>query len=197
MQPPHAVFALADSGIKMPKDLEGKTLADTAFSAIPLIFNGYAQAPASTRKSEMGYGDVYVAAVAARDRAVDAIGQFTVGEPSSRPRSSRRSWCGSPTRMRASTTTATESSPPSKRSKTIRTAEGFYARHPQGYARRLCQSSRGRSDLEQVSQRDFTGVATGETEMVEELAVVPGQHLGAIDEGASSGRSTSWAKHIR
>src|SRR6202035_1799917 len=29
--PPQAIFALADKGIKTPKDLEGKTLADTAF----------------------------------------------------------------------------------------------------------------------------------------------------------------------
>ena len=42
--PPHAIFALADSGIKSPKDLEGKTVADSAFSAIPLIFKAYAQA---------------------------------------------------------------------------------------------------------------------------------------------------------
>src|SRR5438045_435815 len=42
--PPHAIFALADSGIKTAKDLEGRTVADSAFSAMPLIFNAFAQA---------------------------------------------------------------------------------------------------------------------------------------------------------
>ena len=31
-KPPHAVFALADSGIKTPKDLEGRTVADAPFA---------------------------------------------------------------------------------------------------------------------------------------------------------------------
>ena len=43
-KPPHAVFALADSGIKTPKDLEGRTVADAPFGAQRLIFNSYALA---------------------------------------------------------------------------------------------------------------------------------------------------------
>src|SRR6266478_3875550 len=42
--PPHAIFTTADRGIKVAKDLEGKTVADSAFSAIPVIFKAYAQA---------------------------------------------------------------------------------------------------------------------------------------------------------
>ena len=67
--PPHAVFALADSGIKAPKDLEGKTLADSAFSAIPLIFKAYAPAAGiDVTKGQMDFGRGAVAAVAAGDR---------------------------------------------------------------------------------------------------------------------------------
>ena len=43
-KPPHAVYVLKDSGIKTPKDLEGKKLADTAFSAVPKLFGAYAKA---------------------------------------------------------------------------------------------------------------------------------------------------------
>jgi ABC-type nitrate/sulfonate/bicarbonate transport system substrate-binding protein len=41
---PLAIYVLKDSGITKPKDLEGKKLADTAFSAVPKLFAAYAQA---------------------------------------------------------------------------------------------------------------------------------------------------------
>jgi NitT/TauT family transport system substrate-binding protein len=43
-KPPHAVYVLKDSGIAKPRDLEGKTLADTAFSSVPKLFATYARA---------------------------------------------------------------------------------------------------------------------------------------------------------
>ena len=43
-KPPHAIYVLKDSGITKPKDLEGKKLADTAFSAVPKLFAAYAKA---------------------------------------------------------------------------------------------------------------------------------------------------------
>src|SRR5437867_8027139 len=43
-KPPHAIFVLKESGIAKPKDLEGKKLADTAFSAVPKLFDAYAKA---------------------------------------------------------------------------------------------------------------------------------------------------------
>src|SRR5262245_3043644 len=42
--PPHAIYVLKGEKISEPKDLEGKTLADTAFSQIPKIFPIYAKA---------------------------------------------------------------------------------------------------------------------------------------------------------
>jgi NitT/TauT family transport system substrate-binding protein len=81
-KPPHALFALAESGIKNPKDLEGKTLADTAFSAIPVIFNEYAAA-AGIDRGKVKWITVEsssVPSLLAAGRA-DAVGQFTVGEP--------------------------------------------------------------------------------------------------------------------
>src|SRR6516225_4158340 len=43
-KPPHAVYVLKESGITKPKDFEGKTLADTAFSSVPKLFATYARA---------------------------------------------------------------------------------------------------------------------------------------------------------
>jgi NitT/TauT family transport system substrate-binding protein len=41
---PHAIFALKESGIKAPKDLEGRNVADAAASSIPRMFPAYAKA---------------------------------------------------------------------------------------------------------------------------------------------------------
>lgn len=80
--PPQALFALSDSGMSEPADLEGKVIADTASSSNRLLFPAYAQAA--------GIDASTVTWVAAESSAlptllatgrVDAIGQFLVGEP--------------------------------------------------------------------------------------------------------------------
>lgn len=81
-KPPHAIYVLKSSGITKPKDLEGKRIADTAFSAMPRMFNAYAKA-ANIDASKVTW------VVAASDALpgmlnlgrVDGIGQFMVGEP--------------------------------------------------------------------------------------------------------------------
>jgi NitT/TauT family transport system substrate-binding protein len=81
-KPPHAIFVLKESGITKPKDLEGKKIADTAFSAVPKLFNAYAKA------ANIDAGKV-TWLVAAADTLpgmlttgrADGIGQFIVGEP--------------------------------------------------------------------------------------------------------------------
>jgi NitT/TauT family transport system substrate-binding protein len=81
-KPPHAIYVLKDSGIAKPKDLEGKKIADTAFSAVPKLFDAYAKA-ADIDASKVTW------LVAAADTLpgmlttgrADGIGQFTVGEP--------------------------------------------------------------------------------------------------------------------
>jgi len=73
---------LKESGMAKPKDLEGKKLADTAFSAVPKLFDAYAKA-ANIDASKVTW------LVAAADTLpgmlttgrADGIGQFTVGEP--------------------------------------------------------------------------------------------------------------------
>ena len=81
-KPPHAIYVLKESGITKPKDLEGKKIADTAFSAVPKLFDAYAKA------ANIDAGKV-TWLVAAADTLpgmlttgrADGIGQFIVGEP--------------------------------------------------------------------------------------------------------------------
>ena len=81
-KPPHAIYVLKDSGITKPKDLEGKKIADTAFSAVPKLFDAYAKA------AHIDAGKV-TWLVATSDALpgmlttgrADGIGQFIVGEP--------------------------------------------------------------------------------------------------------------------
>jgi NitT/TauT family transport system substrate-binding protein len=81
-RPPHAIYVLKDSGIATPKDLEGKKVADTAFSAVPKLFAAYAKAAnidASKVTWLVAAADT-LPAMLTTGRA-DGIGQFTVGEP--------------------------------------------------------------------------------------------------------------------
>ncbi len=80
-QPPQAIFALESSGIRSARDLVGRKVADTASSAVPLLFGAYAQKAgiAKEQVSWMVADGASLPAVLATGRA-DAIGQFTVGE---------------------------------------------------------------------------------------------------------------------
>ena len=81
-KPPHVIYVLKDSGITKPKDLEGRKIADTAFSAVPKLFDAYAKA------THIDAGKV-TWLVATSDALpgmlttgrADGIGQFIVGEP--------------------------------------------------------------------------------------------------------------------
>jgi NitT/TauT family transport system substrate-binding protein len=81
-RPPHAVYVLKDSGIAKPKDLEGKTLADTAFSSVPKLFAIYAKASGidATKVKWIAASNDALPGMLTQGR-VDGIGQFTVGEP--------------------------------------------------------------------------------------------------------------------
>jgi NitT/TauT family transport system substrate-binding protein len=81
-KPAHAVYVLKESGIAKPQDLEGKTLADTAFSSVPKLFATYAKAAgvdAGKVRWIAANSDALPGMLTAK--RVDGIGQFTVGEP--------------------------------------------------------------------------------------------------------------------
>lgn len=80
-KPPHAVFTLEGSGIKTPKDLEGRTIADSASSSLPKMFPAYAKAAgidASKVKWLYVTSDA-IAATLAFGRA-DAVTYYTISE---------------------------------------------------------------------------------------------------------------------
>ncbi|MBL7252433.1 ABC transporter substrate-binding protein [Alcanivorax marinus] len=82
VRPPHAIYALEGSGIEKPEDLQGRKVADTAFSAIPALFGAYA-ADAGIDPSKVGWvvaDGSALPSLLSTGRA-DAIGQFVVGEP--------------------------------------------------------------------------------------------------------------------
>lgn len=79
---PHAIYVLANSGIKKPRDLEGKTIADTAFSAMPKLFPAYAKAAhidANKVKWIVATGTALPGLLCTG--RVNGIGQYVVGEP--------------------------------------------------------------------------------------------------------------------
>jgi NitT/TauT family transport system substrate-binding protein len=80
--PPHAVYAIEDSGIRKPQDLAGHRIADSAGSANTLLFGAYAKAAGFDPSGvtwQIAEGSA-LPVLLATGRA-EAVGQFTVGEP--------------------------------------------------------------------------------------------------------------------
>jgi NitT/TauT family transport system substrate-binding protein len=77
-----AIFSLADEGITTPKQLEGKTLADSPASTVRILFPVYAK-KAGIDASKVQWRDAAPPALPAllASGQVDGIGQFTVGRP--------------------------------------------------------------------------------------------------------------------
>jgi NitT/TauT family transport system substrate-binding protein len=79
---PHALIVLEDSGIKGPKDLEGKTLSDAAGSSNYKLYPAYAKAyGADPDKSKWVFSDSAALVGLLLSGKVDGIGQFSVGAP--------------------------------------------------------------------------------------------------------------------
>jgi NitT/TauT family transport system substrate-binding protein len=183
--PPHAIFALADSGIKTPKDLEGRTVADSAFSAMPVIFNAFAQAAKIDREK--------VKWIAAESSAlpsllatgrVDAVGQFTVGEPllaaTVAPKTLVRiAYKDAGLDYYGNGIVATE--------KTIAEnpamLKAFVRATQKGMADAFANPKEAGVILNKYQKQISPEVAEGETKLVGELAIVPGQKMGVIDQG--------------
>jgi NitT/TauT family transport system substrate-binding protein len=80
-KPPHAIFCQEDAGIRTAKDLEGKTIADTAGSANPAMFPALARA-AGVDKDKVKWIVADGAALPAMlvSRQVDCVAQYSVGQ---------------------------------------------------------------------------------------------------------------------
>jgi NitT/TauT family transport system substrate-binding protein len=182
--PPHAIFAVSDSGIKNPKDLEGKTVADSAFSAIPLLFKAYAQA--------VGIDESKVKWVSAESAAlpsllatgkVDAVGQFTVGQPllaaAVQPKTVvRLAYKDAGLDYYGNGIVATET--------TIKERpdilKAFIRATFKGMKDAFANPSEAGEILNKYQKQISPEVGKGETELVKELAEVPGHKIGVIEE---------------
>lgn len=79
---PHALIVLDESGIKGPKELEGKTASDAAGSSNYKLFPAYARAGgADPDKVKWVFSESTALVGLLLSGKVDAIGQFTVGAP--------------------------------------------------------------------------------------------------------------------
>ena len=157
--PPHAIFALADSGIKTGKDLEGRTVAEPAFSAIPLVFNAYAQAVGIDRnKVKWVCGGKLRAAVAVGDtarrrgRAVHRRRTAAGRDGRARDVGAHRLQGRRPRLLRQRSDRHREDDQQKPCD-----AQGLRARDAEGHAGRIRQSDRSRRNPAQVSQGDFAG----------------------------------------
>jgi NitT/TauT family transport system substrate-binding protein len=182
--PPHAIFALADSGIKGPKDLEGKTIADSAFSAIPLIFKAYAVVTGvDAQKVKWISADSAALPGLLATGRVDAIGQFTVGEPllaaAVKPKSLiRLAYKDAGLDYYANGIIATEA--------TIKdnpdVLKAFIRATFKGMRDAFANPTEAGEIMNKFHKEISPEVGKGETELVKELASVPGQKMGVIDE---------------
>ena len=182
--PPHAIFALAGSGIDKPKDLEGKTLADTAFSAIPLLFNAYAKATGIDAKKVkwVAAESAALPSLLATGR-VDGIGQFTVGEP----------LLAAAVKPKTLVRFAYKDAGFDYYGNGIVATETTINEHPEMLKAFIRATLKGMRDafanpteageiMHKYHKEISADVATGETKLVKELAEVPGQKLGVIDQ---------------
>ncbi|WP_424138489.1 ABC transporter substrate-binding protein [Roseomonas chloroacetimidivorans] len=184
--PPQAIFSLAERGITSPHALEGRTIADTASSAMRLMFPAYARA-AGIDASKVTWVTADGAALASMLAAgrVDAIGQFTVGEPllaavtAPRPLA-RLAYGDAGLRYYGNGLVATE--------QTIATRPDLVRAFARATLRGLRYSMENPAEagaIMNAQNRQVTAeVAAAETRLVGELAEVPGRPLGAIDPAA-------------
>jgi NitT/TauT family transport system substrate-binding protein len=186
---PHAIYALKGSGIEKPKDLEGRRIANPAGGAIPKLFPAYAKA-AGIDESKLNWvvgSSESLPGLLALGR-VDAIGQFTVGEPRLKKDAAPKelvelTYSGAgldfySNGIVASETTLKEN-PDLVRRFVRATLKGLRdAMDNPAEAARIMQQSHRELDVE---------IAQGELVKVRELATLPGSQLGRIEEKRARG----------
>lgn len=181
--PPQAIFTLADSGIKTPKDLEGKTLADTASSSVRLLFPAFAEAAGidAAKVTWVAADGAALSSILATKRA-DGIGQFLVGEPLVEKATA-------PNRV---TALAYKDAGLNFYSNGLIASEDVIAKDPamvrgfvratlKGMKEAFANPAEAAEIMHKYQKQIDPAVIEGEMKLVEKLATVPGQPLGKID----------------
>lgn len=181
--PPQAIFVLGDSGIKTAKDLEGKTLADTASSSVRLLFPAYAEAAGidASKVSWVAADSSALTSILATKRA-DGIGQFTVGQP----------LVEKATAPSSVTVLPYKDAGLNYYGNGIIAAEDTIAKDPDMLKAFVRATAKGMKDafadpaeaatiMNKYQKQIEPAIIEGETQMVKDLAMVEGAPLGKID----------------
>ena len=182
-KPPHAIYALEESGIREPADLEGKRVADTAFSAVPALFEAYAQA-AGIDADQVTWTVADSAALPSllATGRVEAVGQYVVGEPllekNVAPKSLvRLGYADVGLSYYGNGVIATEDSI-QNRPELVR---AFVAGTICGMEAAFADPAEAGRIMHEYHRQVEPDIGAGETEAVRDLAEVDGRPLGAID----------------
>jgi NitT/TauT family transport system substrate-binding protein len=182
-KPPQAIFAVKGSGIASPKDLEGKTVADTASSSVRLLFPAFAKAAgidASKVKWVVAEGSALPSMLA--NGRVDAICQFSVGEPliaaSVAPKEiSRIAYMDSGMNFYGNGIIASEE----MIAKNPEQVKAFVRATIKGMKDAFANPAEAAAIMAKYQKELAPAVIEGETRLVGELAEVKGQKLGVIE----------------
>ena len=182
-KPPHAIYALKESGIAKPKDLEGRRIANPAGGAIPQMFPAYAKA-AGIDASKVGWvvaSSESLPGLLALGR-VDAIGQFTVGEPRLKKDAAPKeviefSYADAGLDFYSNGIVASDS--------TVKSNPDLVRRFVTATMKGLKDTLENPKDAAEIMQKFHREIdvdlATAELVKVRALAVIPNSPLGAID----------------
>jgi len=180
---PHAIYALKGSGIEKPKDLEGRRIANPAGGAIPKLFPAYAKA-AHIDESKVNWvvaSSESLPGLLALGR-VDAIGQFTVGEPRLKKDSAPKelvelTYSDAGLDFYSNGIVASETTLKDKPDLVKR----FVRATLKGLKDALDHPAEAAKIMQQAHRELDIGIAEGELGKVRELATIPGTPLGRID----------------
>jgi NitT/TauT family transport system substrate-binding protein len=182
-RPPQAIFCARDAGLKTPKDLEGKSIANPAGGSIPDMFPAFAKA-AGIDAAKVNW---VVAASSAlpgllASGKVPCVGQFTVGEPllkqAAAPKKLVRFAYSDPgLNYYGNGIIATEETIKSNPDLVRR----FVAATIKGLKSAIADPADAGAIMHKLHPEVSADVAKGETESVAELAQVKGRPLGEID----------------
>ncbi len=184
-KPPHAIYVLKDSGITKPKDLEGKKVADTAFSAVPKMFGAYAKATGidASKVTWVVAGSDALPGMLSLGRA-DGIGQYTVGEPLLKKAAAPKeivalAYADAGLDYYGSGIVVMDSTLKSNPDMVKR----FVAATLHGLKDAIANPTEAGAIMHKYHREVDEGVARDETMKVGQLATVAGAPLGAIEEG--------------
>lgn len=182
-RPPHAIYVLKESGISKPKDLEGRKLADTAFSAMPKMFGAYAKAAGidASKVTWVVAGSDALPGMLSLGR-VDGIGQYTVGEPLLKKAAEPKdivqlAYADVGLDYYGSGIIAMDSTLQSNPDMVRR----FVAATLRGLKDAMANPKEAGEIMHKYHREVDEGIASAETVKVGELATVPGAALGSID----------------